>query len=438
MTEASAATKSNTCKSENLPSPGPLTEAQRKLVKATVPVLEAHGQEITSRFYKEMLEANPELGNVFNYSKQQKGDQADALARAVYAYAANIDDITPLRPVIERVCNKHTSLHITPSQYAIVGKHLLQAIAEVVGTNVFSGDLYEAWVVAYWQLAHLFIDREAELYKQAGWVGWKDFVVSRKVIETDDITSFYLSPKDETPLPPFRPGQYISVQKFVKELGLHQSRQYSLSDSPNPNHFRISVKRERGIRAVDPSTGAVDLAQNTQLGLISNLLHDTLIEGDGIEVAFPYGDFFLDDSTAPVVLISAGVGLTPLTSMLHAVLEGPTPRQVSWIQVVRSLSSHPLNAEVRRLLESKPSLVRRAIFYSDPGVAVGEDCDFKGRLNISLVPTETLRLDDPMVEYYVCGPEAFMADVIKGLKLRGVSINRIHAEVFGAGAVPLD
>ncbi len=71
MTEASAATKSNTCKSENLPSPGPLTEAQRKLVKATVPVLEAHGQEITSRFYKEMLEANPELGNVFNYSKQQ-------------------------------------------------------------------------------------------------------------------------------------------------------------------------------------------------------------------------------------------------------------------------------------------------------------------------------------------------------------------------------
>ena len=108
---------------------------------------------------------------------------------------------------------------------AIVGKHLLQAIGEVVGNDVFSGDLYEAWVVAYWQLAHTCINREAELYKQAGWKGWKEFVVSKKVKETEEITSFYLTPKDKTPLPSFRPGQYISVQKFIKELGFIQSRQ---------------------------------------------------------------------------------------------------------------------------------------------------------------------------------------------------------------------
>lgn len=147
------------------------------------------------------------------------------MARAVYAYAANIDDLSPVLPVVERLCHKHASLHILPSQYAIVGKHLLQAIGEVVGKDVFSGDLYEAWVVAYWQLAHICINREAELYKQAGWIGWKEFVVVKKEKETDDITSFYLAPKDKSPLPTFRPGQYISVQKYVKELGFNQSRQ---------------------------------------------------------------------------------------------------------------------------------------------------------------------------------------------------------------------
>lgn len=147
------------------------------------------------------------------------------MARSVYAYAANIEDLTPVLPTVERVCNKHASLHILPSQYAIVGKHLLDAIAQVLGTEVFSGDLYEAWVVAYWQLAHICINREAELYKQAGWVGWKEFVVAKKVAETEEITSFYLSPKDGQPLPAFRPGQYISVQKFIQELGFTQSRQ---------------------------------------------------------------------------------------------------------------------------------------------------------------------------------------------------------------------
>ena len=143
----------------------------------------------------------------------------------MYAYAANIDDLTPVLPTVERLCNKHASLHILPSQYAIVGKYLLGAIAQVVGSDVFSGDLYEAWVVAYWQLAHICINREAELYKEAGWVGWKEFVVSRRVDETPDITSFYLSPKDGKPLPAFRPGQYISVQRFINELGVLQSRQ---------------------------------------------------------------------------------------------------------------------------------------------------------------------------------------------------------------------
>lgn len=218
------------------------------------------------------------------------------------------------------------------------------------------------------------------------------------------------------------------------------ARRYSLSDSPNAHdHFRISVKRERGIRAIDPATGKADTTQTAHLGWLSNLLHDTLNEGDKIDVAYPFGDFFLDDTASPVVLISAGVGLTPLTSMLHAALERPSPRPVSWIQVVHDAQHQALNAEVRRLLGARPDLVRRAIFYSEAGDASkqGQDYDVEGRMNLEKVQPETLRLEDSASQYYVCGPEQFMVDVGRHLRARGVDTARIHMEVFGAGAVPL-
>lgn len=143
----------------------------------------------------------------------------------MYAYAANIEDLSPILPVVERIAHKHASVHITPEQYAIVGKHLMEAITEVVGADTFKGDLYDAWGVAYWNLAHVFIDRERQLYESAPWVGWREFVVSKKVKESDEITSFYFRPKDGRPLDSYRPGQYISVQKFIPELGVQQNRQ---------------------------------------------------------------------------------------------------------------------------------------------------------------------------------------------------------------------
>jgi nitric oxide dioxygenase len=227
----------------DLPPSVPLTEEQRKLVKSTAPILKEHGPAITRRFYAEMIEAHPDLKNVFNHSHQvvrstfaiyytlvhlskQTGHQAEALAGAVYAYAEHIDDLTPIVPVVDRINQKHVSLHITPPQYAIVGKFLLQAITEVLGADVFKGELYDAWAAAYWQLAHIFIDREAALYAQAGWVGWKEFKVQKRVQESSEIVSFYLVPKGDAPkLSAYRPGQFISVRKFVKELDMYQSRQ---------------------------------------------------------------------------------------------------------------------------------------------------------------------------------------------------------------------
>ncbi|KAI8982950.1 bacterial hemoglobin [Trametes punicea] len=425
---------------DNLPHPPPLTPEQRKLISATVPVLAEHGVTITKLFYKQMLEANPDLRNVFSHSKQQVRHQAEALARAVYAYAANIQDLTPILPVVERIAHKHTSVHIVPSQYVIVGKHLLEAITQVVGADVYKGDLYNAWAAAYWDLAHIFIERERHLYEAAQWTGWRQFVVAKKVKESEEITSFYLKPKDGKPLQPYRPGQYISVQKYIPELGFNQSRQYSLSDAPNSEYFRISVKREPGICTATPS-GGLDTTQSAHPGWMSNLLHTTINEGDEIEVAFPFGEFFLDDSSAPVVLLCAGVGLTPLIAMLNTLInaeDGPEC-EVSWVQAVRNERRvHAFKEYVAKIREANPDRVQCMIFYSNPGYAaqLGKDYHVKGRLNLEKVPRDVLRFDAKGAQYYVCGPEEFMADMIRGLKARGVDGSRIHAKVFGAGATP--
>ena len=156
---------------------------------------------------------------------QKRGLQPEALARAVYAYAAHIEDLTPILPVVERIAHKHASIHIVPSQYAVVGTHLLSAITDVLGADTFKSELYDAWATAYWNLAHIFIDRERQLYEAAAWVGWREFVVEKKVKESDEITSFYFRPKDGKSLDPYRPGQYISIQRFIPELGYNQNRQ---------------------------------------------------------------------------------------------------------------------------------------------------------------------------------------------------------------------
>ncbi len=156
----------------------------------------------------------------------QRGHQPEILARSIYAYASHIENLTPILPFVERIAHKHASVHIQPSHYAIVGEYLMKAITDIVGADTFKGDLYDAWGVAYWNLAHIFIGLERKLYEAAAWVGWRDFIVEKKVKESDEITSFYFRPKDGQPLEPYRPGQYISIQRLIPQLGITQNRQY--------------------------------------------------------------------------------------------------------------------------------------------------------------------------------------------------------------------
>ncbi|RMJ28849.1 hypothetical protein PHISP_00300 [Aspergillus sp. HF37] len=413
-----------------------LTPDQVQLIKATVPVLQQHGNTITTIFYKNMLTEVPELNNVFNTANQVNGHQARALAGSLFAYASNIDNLGALSPAVELICNKHASLYIQPDDYKTVGKYLLEAMKEVLG-DALTPEIHEAWAAAYWQLANLLIGREDSIYKQSeGWTDWRNFRVARKVRESDEITSFYLKPVDGKPLPKYSPGQYISVRAYVPDLKYPQARQYSLSDMPRTDYYRISVKREAGLSTTQPGAKA-------HPGYVSNVLHASYNEGDELDVSHPCGDFFLSnaDPSHPIVLISAGVGLTPLTSMLNT-LTSQSPvaaeRNIHFVHGARTSNVRAFKDHVQSLEQKLPNL--RASFFTghpSPQDKLGVDYHHVGRIDLKkLDPKDGLFLDNPLTEYYVCGPEAFMTDTTAALTERGVGADRIKMELFGTGGVP--
>jgi len=414
-----------------------LTSEQTEIIKSTVPILKQHGGHITDVFYGSLLKENPELNNIFNQANQRNGHQAQALASALFAYAANIDNLEVLKPAIERINQKHVSLYITPEQYDIVGKYLLAAMKTVLGTALTS-DILGAWEAAYKQLASLMIKREDELYSEfAGWTSWRDFKITQKVKESEEVTSFYLQPVDDKALPPFLPGQYISVQTEVEDLKYLQARQYSLSDAPPPakTYYRISVKRESGLDVMHPDAQA-------HPGYISNILHKTKHEGDILQVSHPHGDFFLDLDTleegSALVLISAGVGLTPMLSILNTLIAQKSTIPVSWCHAVRGTSAQGFAPYIRSVC-SEHSNVHSNIFVKNPSEkdVQGTNYHHTGRMALEKLDEEKdLFLKNKRTRYFICGPPSFMTDMQKKLQNYGVDAERVKLELFGTGEIP--
>lgn len=402
-----------------------LSPGHREIIKATAPVLAEHGVTITTHFYKTLLDDCPHLKNIFNTAHQSTGSQPAALADAVWTYAANINNLGALEAAVSRIGHKHTSMGVAPEHYPIVGKYLLASIKEVLG-GAATESILEAWEAAYKQLAAIFIQYEESLYANStktkgGWNGWRKFKVTRKVPESDEITSFYLEPVDHGALPTYAPGQYISVRLYIPELGVYQPRQYSLSQSANDNDFRISVKRESST----PTRPA---------GCVSNTLHREISEGDEIEVSNPSGDFTLDvTSNKPVVLVSGGVGITPMLAMLGTLTEHAKQRQVLFVHATRSGNVHAMKDYINEVQVQNPQ-VGKAVFYETivEGDVQGRDWDFKGRLDFEEIRDRVLL---PEADYYLCGPLGFMQAQQKKLEEMGVESARIHTEVFGSGIV---
>ena len=391
-----------------------------EIVKAITPLVAANAETITRCFYQRMFTANPEVKVYFNQAHQFSGGQQKALAGAICAYFTHIDNLEALGPAVELIAQKHCSLGIQPEHYPIVGKNLLEAIQEVMG-EAATPEILDAVGEAYGLLADVCIKREAEIYEQqreaaGGWNGYRDFVVDRKVQESDEVYSFYLRPADGGAIPDYLPGQYITV-KIDHPITPTSPRNYSLSDMPGGNCFRISVKRE------DP------LTTNAPAGLISNYLHESVNEGDTLEIGPPCGEFTLTaaDPGRPVVLIAGGIGVTPVLSMAKWLASNQPERKVVFIQAARNSRVQALTDEITELANSHPQFEQR-LLYSNPEGNDAERCDVVG-----LLQPEHLQEWTPIeeAEFFVCGPKVFMTCVLDQLQTLGVDETRLHYEFFG-------
>ena len=388
-----------------------ISAASRPYIDASVPVLREHGLAITTLFYKNMLGEHPELTRLFNMGNQARGAQQQSLASAVFAYAANIGAPEALGPVVKRIVHKHVSIGIRAEHYPIVGRHLLAAIAATLG-DAATKPLLDAWAEAYNSLANLLISAEAEMYSTAGVQPGetRPMRVTEVKRESDNVLSIRFVPGDDKPLPPFQAGQYVSVAVDLPG-GRHQLRQYSLSDAAGKDSLRISVKRE-------------DAQDSTPAGEVSNWIHANVKVGSVLQVTHPFGEFTPDtESDAPIVLLSAGVGITPMVSALNRIAMVNPQRQVIFAHAARDARHHALRDDVAAAQAVMPNL-HVATFYEEVN---GEAGVLAGRMDVARLPA----WNREAAEVWICGPLKFMQAQWLALLDAGVPPARLHREVFG-------
>lgn len=256
------------------------------------------------------------------------------------------------------------------------------------------------------------------------WDGYRSFVVARKVRESDTVTSFYLKPEDGGALPAFRPGQFLGLKLDVPDQLVPVMRSYTLSDSPSQTeHYRLSIKRE---------PAPMD-APDASPGVSSNFMHDYVHEGSTLQARAPGGDFVLRaEGKGPVVLLSGGVGCTPMVSMLSAIADAGAARDVWFVHGVRNGAEHAFGDHVRALAAGHDS-IHVHIRYSRPGPGdiQGRDFDSAGHVDMELLRQ---LLPGPAPQFYLCGATPFMRSLYQGLTAWGVDPFQINYEFFGVAS----
>lgn len=238
------------------------------------------------------------------------------------------------------------------------------------------------------------------------WSGYRELILENKIQECPGIISFYFKSADGGKLSKHIPGQFLPFRiKTDDEKYKNEMRTYSLSNYPNENIYRISVKRVEG-------------------GLISNYLHDKLSIGDSIEAMMPMGSLTIRDSSknSPIVLISGGIGVTPLISMLYA--ESNTNSNIHFIQALQNSEVHPFKDDIDFIAKNKN--IKNTVFYSKPleSDEEGKDYDAKGRISKEWIK-DNVNLES---DFYICGPPPFMKGIEEYLLELGVNKERINYE----------
>ncbi|WP_201534862.1 globin domain-containing protein [Psychrobacter immobilis] len=384
-----------------------------EIVKATVPVLEEHGKAITTVFYKNMFEAHPELLDIFNETNQKLGRQQTALAMTVLAAAKHLDKLATLLPQVTQISHKHRALQILPEHYPIVGEYLIGAIKEVLG-EAATDDIITAWTEAYDEIASVFIQIEDRMYEKAMWQQFAPFIITEKEAAAKDIAAFTVVPVNDSAEQDqdidlsklnLTAGQYITVKTDPKDSDHIALRHYSLYSASSEKGIQFAVRRDN---------------RNEHHGLVSNYLHDHLEVGDTVLLSAPAGDFALNQDLVqqneiPLVLMSAGVGVTPLLSMLEAQVSANPKRPIIWVYACQNKAHHAFTAEVERLL-AMAEIVETHIFYFESGQLLDE--------------AWLTKLPKP-ADIYVCGSMPFMESMIDGLTVLEHGVDSVHYEPFG-------
>ncbi|MGY0604441.1 globin domain-containing protein [Corynebacterium amycolatum] len=387
-----------------------LTPEQAEIVTQTLPVVGANIEKITPNFYNRMFAAHPELiADTFNRGNQKQGAQQKALAASVATFAATLVDPDAPAPeeLLSRIGHKHISVGIKPEQYPIVHKHLFDAIEEILTPEVFQGAVRDAWDAVYLEMQRVLINFEKGLYDdlgvEAGDVFRAAHVVSREE-RGDDVAVFSVKLDDETPVS-YLPGQYISVRQTMPD-GAGQLRQYSL------------VGGEEGVLTF--AVRRVDASEDLPAGEVSTQLWEKVQPGDAIEISLPAGDLVLDTkSDDPVVLISAGIGATPMIGMLDDLVAADSKRDVVVLHADRAENTDALRAE-RNSAVSALVNARQQVWY-EPDLMDLTDVDLPEG-----------------AQFYLCGGNGFLQAVRDQLAKRGVNRNNIHFELFSPNDWLLD
>ncbi|MEU1654973.1 globin domain-containing protein [Streptomyces griseofuscus] len=385
-----------------------LSEQSAATVRATLPAVGAAIEQITERFYARLFDAHPELlRDLFNRGNQASGAQKSALAGSIAAFAGHLVEHPDQRPdaMLSRIAHKHASLGVVPEQYPVVHEHLFAAIAEILGAAV-TPEVAAAWTEVYWLMANALIAIEKRLYEESGSQEFRKWEVVGREEETADVVSFRVRPVDGSPVRGFRAGQYVSVGVKLAD-GARQIRQYSLSVAPGEDVRQFSVKRVHGGAAPD--------------GEVSSQLHARVRVGDVLELSEPYGDLVLDGVAGrPLLLASAGIGVTPMVAMLASLAADGHDAPVTVVHGDRSPADHALRVD-HQAYADKLADSDVTFFYerdAEPGGRTGL-VDLSG---IDIAPGTCA---------YLCGPLPFMRAVRGQLIEKGVAPADIHYEVFG-------
>ena len=414
-----------------------------EIVRATLPLVGANVDEITRVFYRTLFAHHPSLiRDLFNRGNQAQGAQQRALAASIATFATHLVDPDLPNPadLLSRIGHKHASLGITEDQYQVVHDTLFSAIVEVLGADVVTADVAAAWDRVYWLMAQTLVAFERGLYEEAGVpdgdvfrrarvvgrvddrvVGRVDDTVVGRVentvvgrVDGGDVVVFVVESTDPgAPLPAFRPGQYVSVGVVLSD-GARQLRQYSLVGAPAAGRLSFAVRR-------------VDPVGDHPAGEVSTRLHRNVQIGDEIDVTLPFGDLTIDtEATTPLVLISAGIGDTPMIGILDHLATHSPARPTLVLHADRSPATHPLRTDMHSLVGSLENGSLDVWYETDAGDARA------GRMDLSQVelPEEA--------DVYLCGGNGFLHAVREQLRAAGVPAEKVHFELFSPNDWLLD